>query len=155
MIKLSHINIRSPEPRRAASWWQDIMDFRLSDEIPETFYWLRCNSEHSTVAIVRSNGVGVHHIGFEVASWEDIRRCGDHLAANGVKIEYGPGRHGPGNSVFLYFVDPWQIRWELLCELQRIENDGTFKPGVWDPTKGRVAAVNLWGPPPPESFMRQ
>jgi catechol 2,3-dioxygenase-like lactoylglutathione lyase family enzyme len=154
LVKLSHVNIKSPNPARAAQWWQAVMEFRLSDFIPETFYWLRCNEEHTVVAFVRAGTPGLHHIGFEVASWEDMKRLLDHFVANNIKVEFGPGRHGPGNSLFVYFLDPWGIRWELLSELSRIRDEATYQPGVWDPLTGRRAAVNLWGPAPPEAFIR-
>ncbi len=154
LVKLSHINLKSPDPAGGAQWWQTVMDFRLSDQIRETFYWLRCNSDHATVAIVRSSTPGVHHIAFEIASWEEIRRLGDHFGANGVRIEFGPGRHGPGNGLFVYFMDPWGIRWEVLGEPERIENESTYQPRQWDSVEGRLAAVNLWGPTPPGSFLR-
>ena len=154
LVKLSHVNVKSPDPARASRWWQEIMDFRLSDYIPETFYWLRCNQEHTVVAFVRAETPGLHHVGFEIASWDEIKLLLDHLVANGVKVEFGPGRHGPGNTLFVYFLDPWRIRWEMLSEVTRIEDEATYQPGVWDPAGGRRAAVNLWGPPPPEAFMR-
>lgn len=154
LVKLSHVNVKSPDPARAAQWWQDIMEFRLSDSIPDTFYWLRCSEEHTVVAFVRSQRPGLHHIGFEIASWDELKRLLDHFAVNDVKVEFGPGRHGPGNSIFVYFLDPWHIRWELLTELSRIQDESTYRPGVWDPVEGRQAAVNLWGPAPPEAFIR-
>ncbi len=154
LVKLSHVNIKSPDPARAARWWQEIMDFRLSDYIPETFYWLRCNEEHTVVAFVRADTPGAHHIGFEIGSWNEIKRLLDHFVANDIRVEFGPGRHGPGNSLFVYFLDPWNIRWELLSELSRIYDEAAYQPGVWDPVGGRRAAVNLWGPTPPEAFIR-
>ncbi|MGH2372916.1 MAG: VOC family protein [bacterium] len=155
LVKLAHINVKSPEPARASRWWQDIMDFRLSDQISETFYWLRCNCDHATVAIVRSTTPGVHHIAFEIASWDEIRRLGDHFVANDIRIEFGPGRHGPSHGLFVYFLDPWGIRWEVLGEPNRIEDESTYRPGRWDPVKGRPASANLWGPMPPDSFLRE
>jgi catechol 2,3-dioxygenase-like lactoylglutathione lyase family enzyme len=154
LVKLSHVNAKSPDPARAARWWQDVMDFRLSDYIPETFYWLRCNEEHTVVAFVRAETPGLHHIGFEIVSWEEIKRLLDHFVANDIKVEFGPGRHGPGNTLFVYFLDPWRIRWELLSEVSRIQDEATYQPGVWDAVAGRRAAVNLWGPVPPEAFIR-
>jgi catechol 2,3-dioxygenase-like lactoylglutathione lyase family enzyme len=154
LVKISHINVKSRDPRAAARWWQEVMDFRLSDEIPDEFYWVRCNSEHATVALVRAETAGVHHIGFEIASWEDILRMLNHFEAHGVRVEFGPGRHGPGHSIFVYFVDPWGIRWELQAEAAHIEDESAHRPGVWDPDRGRAGAVNLWGPRPPESFIR-
>lgn len=154
LLRLSHINLRSPDAAAAARWLEDHVDLRLSDRIPDEFYWLRCGVEHTTVAVVRSAAPGLHHIALEIASWNEMLRMLDHFATLGVQVEYGPGRHGPGNSLFVYFVDPWNVRWELLAESVRFDGQGTPEPGIWDPVKGRGAAVNLWGPRPPESFIR-
>ncbi len=154
LIKISHINLKTADPGASARWWQQFMDFRLSDEIPGQFSWVRCNSEHATIALVRSVTAGVHHIGFEIGSWNDVLLMLNHFETHGVSVEFGPGRHGPGHSIFVYFVDPWGIRWELQAEATHIKDEETYRPGVWDPVKGRVGAVNLWGPTPPESFIR-
>lgn len=152
LVKIGHVNLKSPAPPQQALWWQQVMDFRLSDRMGETFYWLRCNPDHTTVAIVRSAAPGIHHIALESSCWEDIRHIGDHFTANGVQIEFGPGRHGPGNGIFIYFLDPWWIRWEILCEMSRVDDNETPQPGLWD-QETRTSAVNLWGPLPPESFI--
>ncbi len=154
LLRLSHINLRSPSAAATARWWQEIVGLRLSEEIPQEFYWLRCTNEHTTIALVRSSAPGVHHIAFEIASWDDMLKMLDHFATHGVPVEYGPGRHGPGHSLFVYFVDPWDVRWELQAEPSRVEDELTHQPEAWDPVKGRVGAVNLWGPTPPKSFMR-
>jgi catechol 2,3-dioxygenase-like lactoylglutathione lyase family enzyme len=154
LIKLSHINVKAADAGASAQWWQQFMDFRLSDQIPGQFSWVRCTSEHATIALVQSATKGVHHIGFEIESWDDVLRMLNHFEAHGVSVEFGPGRHGPGHSIFVYFVDPWGIRWELQAEAAHIPDEQTYRPGVWDPVSGRSAAVNLWGPKPPESFIR-
>ncbi|MGQ0549349.1 MAG: VOC family protein [Armatimonadota bacterium] len=154
LLRLSHINLRSPHVGASARWLEDHLDLRLSDRIPDEFYWLRCGDEHTTVALVRSSTPGLHHVALEIASWSDMLRMLDHFGTLGVQVEYGPGRHGPGNSLFVYFVDPWNIRWELLAESVRFDGEGMREAGVWDPVRGRVGAVNLWGPRPPESFIR-
>ncbi len=153
ILQLTHINLRTLDPARSAQWWQEVMGLRLSDLIPKTFYWLRCRNEHATIALLGAPATGMHHIGFEIAAWEDMRRLLDHIVAHGVKVEYGPGRHGPGNSVFVYLVDPWRIRWEFQCESAPVV-ESSARPGLWDPVKGRLGAINVWGPAPPESFMR-
>ncbi len=152
IVKLSHVNLKSPDPPRMAQWWAEVMDFRLSDRMGETFYWLRCNPDHTTVAIVRSATAGFHHIGYEIASWEDVRLLADHLLAHGQPIEFGPGRHGPGNAIFVYLLDPFRIRWEFLSGLERIDDDGKGVP-LWDQER-RAGIVNLWGPRPPEEFLK-
>lgn len=153
LTRISHINLKTTDPGTSARWWQQFMDFRLSDEIPGQFSWVRCNSEHATIALVRTETRGVHHIGFEIGSWDDVLLMLNHFEAQGVPVEFGPGRHGPGHSIFVYFVDPWGIRWELQAEVAHILDEQTYRPGVWDPVNGRSGAVNLWGPKPPESFI--
>ncbi len=106
LVKLGHVTQKSPDPPRQAVWWQQVMKFRLSDQMGENFYWLRCSRDHHSVAFVRAAGAGTHHIALEVASWEEIRRLGDHFVQHGVRFEFGPGRHGPGNNIFVYVLAP-------------------------------------------------
>src|SRR4029077_6583829 len=40
--KLGHVTRKSPDPKGQAEWWQQIFAFRLSDQIEETFFFLRC-----------------------------------------------------------------------------------------------------------------
>jgi catechol 2,3-dioxygenase-like lactoylglutathione lyase family enzyme len=148
--KLGHVTRRSPDPKRQAEWWQSIFAFRLSDQIEETFFFLRCNQDHHAVAFAEGSGWDAHHVGLELESWDDLRLVVEHLVATGNKIEFGPGRHGPGNNIFLYYLDPWGIRWELFCELEQIADDADREPGWWK--GGRRDTVNLWGPTPPESY---
>lgn len=154
LLRLGHVTRRSPDPARAARWWQDVLGFRISDQMGEEFFWLRCNRDHHTVAFVRAEAAGTHHIAFEAASWDEIRRLGDHCIETGTRIEFGPGRHGPGGNVFVYLRDPWGVRWEIFCELQRIDDETAYRPGRWDPAQ-RLSTVNRWGPTPPASFLHE
>jgi catechol 2,3-dioxygenase len=147
--KLGHVTRRSPNPPAQARWWQETLGFRLSDQIEESFFFLRCNRDHHALAFVQGSDWNAHHIGLELESWEDLRLVVEHLVANGTQIEFGPGRHGPGKNIFVYFLDPWDIRWELFCELERIDDENHI-PGQWK--GGRRDTVNLWGPRPPESY---
>jgi catechol 2,3-dioxygenase-like lactoylglutathione lyase family enzyme len=152
LLRLGHITRRSPDPPRAARWWQEVLGFRLSDAMGEEFFWLRCNRDHHTVGVVRGQRPGTHHLAVEAGAWDDLRRLGDHLAAQGVAVEFGPGRHGPGHNLFMYLRDPWGLRWEVFCEMMRIDEEAHYRPGRWEPAR-RMATVNRWGPPPPPTFL--
>jgi catechol 2,3-dioxygenase-like lactoylglutathione lyase family enzyme len=153
LVKLGHVTQKSPAPDEQCAWWEQKLGFRLSDHIGEDFYWIRCNRDQHSMAFVRAAEPGTHHIALELSGWEEIKRVGDHLAASGARIDYGPGRHGPGNNIFVYLKDPWGIRWELFCELIRIDDEESYKPKNWQNEKGRLSTVNLWGPQPPESHL--
>lgn len=152
LIRLGHVTRRSPDPPKLAAWWQQTMGFRLSDRMGDDFFWLRCNRDHHAIALVRAATPGTHHIALEAKSWDEMRRLGDYFQRQGVRIEFGPGRHGPGNNIFVYFRDPWGIRWETFCEMTRVDDEVTYRPGYWD-TSQRVMVVNRWGPLPPQSFL--
>jgi len=56
---------------------------------------------------------------------------------------WGPGRHGPGNNVFAYFVSPFGACVEYTAEIQRVDdgyNTGTPESWQWPP--GRT---DHWG----------
>ncbi len=152
LIRLGHLTRKSPAPPRLAAWWQEVMGFRLSDRMGDDFYWMRCNRDHHAIALVQAASPGTHHLALEAKAWEEIRRLGDYFLRQGVRIEFGPGRHGPGNNIFIYFRDPWGIRWEIFCEMTRVDDETTYRPGYWDPAQ-RATVVNRWGPMPPPSFM--
>ena len=47
-------------------------------------------------------------------------------------IEWGPGRHGPGNNVFCYFLGPEDMPIELTAEMQQIDGSHRAKtPEQW------------------------
>ena len=153
LVKLGHVTQKSPIPDEQCNWWEQKLCFRLSDHIGEDFFWIRCNRDQHSMAFVRAEEPGTHHIALELPDWEEMKRLGDHLVASGAQIDYGPGRHGPGNNIFVYLVDPWGIRWELFCELVRIDDEENYEPKDWRSEQGRLSTVNLWGPKPPESHL--
>jgi catechol 2,3-dioxygenase-like lactoylglutathione lyase family enzyme len=152
VVKLGHVTMQSPDPARQEGFWRGRLGFRLSDQIGEDFYWLRCNRDHHTIAFARAETAAPHHVALELGAWEDIKLACDHLAGQSCQVEFGPCRHGPGNNVAIYFRDPFGMRWELFCELERIDDDDGWTPRRWE--GGRQRTVNLWGPRPTESYYR-
>jgi len=55
------------------------------------------------------------------------------LMRAGVRPVWGPGRHGPGNNTFSYFVDPNGNVCEYTSELQQICSDEAWESRVWPP----------------------
>jgi hypothetical protein len=71
------------------------------------------------------------------------------LARRDVPLTWGPGRHGPGNNLFVMFDDPDGRHVELSCEMERFWDDladYAEPPRRWGRTQ---RTVNLWGPVPP------
>lgn len=103
-------------------------------------FW-RSNREHHSLAAFRAPAAKPDHHSYEVGSWNAIRDWADHFATLEVKLWWGPGRHGPGNNLFVMVEDPHGYKIELSCELEIVPPE--MAPRNWPHT---WKASNLWGP---------
>ncbi len=146
--KLGHAMLRCEHVLEMERFLEHVLGFRLSDRIGSDIVWMRCGPDHHTLNIVRGPN-GLHHYAWEVESWADLERMGDHLLANGMTYIWGPGRHGPGNNLFSYHLDPAGVVVEYFADLLRVEDEATYQPLDW-PNTDRT--LNQWGPGPSPDF---
>jgi hypothetical protein len=78
----------------------------------------------------------------------EMRGIGRLKAAN-CPVRWGIGRHGPGNNVFAYFVDPNGFVIEYTTEVQSVD-DATHEPQVWKRVPHLMDRWGTAGPPSPE-----
>lgn len=119
--------------------------FRMSDQLADgRFCWLRSNKDHHTLAVVAVGRNGVlDHYSYDLAEWEDFKTWCDRLTELDVAVQWGPGRHGPGNNLFVFFDDPAGNHIELSAEMEKFYDDRvTYVPRQWTPAP---QTVNLWG----------
>lgn len=152
--RLGHVNLTVTHAPAAARFWLDTVGLALSEQVGELLYFFRAGTLHHNLGIRGgARQPGVHHIALEVDGWPSYRDICDRLAGLGYTVEYGPGRHSPGNNLFVYLRDPHSgLRLELFCEMTHITDEDAFQPPVWD-AADRPRTVNRWGPAPPESFL--
>jgi catechol 2,3-dioxygenase len=145
-VRIHHVTLASPALAEQVAFYAQVLGFRVSDRMGEVFAWLRCNQEHHTVAVVEADEAGLDHYAYEIDSWASVKTWCDELAARDVPLQWGPGRHGPGNNVFVMFDDLDGNRVELSCEMERYWDDrAQCEPRHWAPG---AKTVNLWGPVP-------
>jgi catechol 2,3-dioxygenase len=147
-IRLQHITLATDAMSDVLEFYRDAMGMRLSDRMGHDFAWLRCGREHHTIAVIANpSPTLIDHFSFDVAGWQDFLSWGDRLAVAGVDVVWGPGRHGPGNNLFIMFDDPDEFHIELSAEMELFYDDRVeYEPRVWE-TSART--VNLWGQVPP------
>ncbi|MFI6350211.1 VOC family protein [Streptomyces sp. NPDC050560] len=151
--RMGHVNLKSSNPPVSAKFFTQTLDLRLSEYIGESLYWLRTDTEHHNVALRPGTTGTAHHLGFEVPGWQAYQPLLDHLDSEGYKIEYGPGRHRPGRSLFVYVCDPSSgMRLELFADMAHI-NDPDAVPIGWEAGDRMTKTLNTWGPTPPQSFL--
>jgi catechol 2,3-dioxygenase-like lactoylglutathione lyase family enzyme len=147
--RLSHLTFESPDPIRLQEFFEGF-GFRVSEGLGQNFRWLRCNPIHHTIAFSRGDEPKAHHVGIELPDRNAIIGACDHVASLGHAVQYGPGRHLVGGNIFVYFLDRYGIRFELFCELERIQSrdrEPLIREGV-----DRSRSVNVWGPQPSEAY---
>lgn len=151
--RMGHVNLKSPRPTETASFFTDVVGLRLSEYIGDALFWMRTDTEHHNVALRPGPPRMVHHLGMEVAGWHAYQPILDHLDSRGYKIEFGPGRHRPGRSLFVYVCDPTSgLRVELFADMVHIPASDA-EPIAWEPGDRMTKTLNTWGPLPPETFL--
>jgi catechol 2,3-dioxygenase len=154
--KIGHVGVRTGDPKAQAAFFTDVIGFRLSDWIGEQVVFLRCNPDHHVLVFVAEPADGgsvTHHVAYEVGSFEDFARQADLLAANGVRVDWGPGRHAPSRNYFMYFDDRDGNRIEWVNSIKQIPDDGSYVPEVYDPALDTT--WNVWGVMPPPHFLKR
>jgi catechol 2,3-dioxygenase len=142
--RLQHLVVASDDIEGMVQFYADVVGLPVSDKALQngavTACWLRTNHEHHTLAVFRAAGRRLDHYSYEVDDWSLIRDWADHFAAQGITLIWGPGRHGPGNNLFIMIHDPDANRVELSAELEIV--DGARPVGIW-PHEERT--FNKWG----------
>jgi catechol 2,3-dioxygenase-like lactoylglutathione lyase family enzyme len=144
-IKFQHTTLGTGDVARMVAFFVDVVGFRISDQLDDgRFAWLRSNRDHHTLAVVNIGRSGVlDHYSYDLAEWEDFKTWCDRLTDAGVDVAWGPGRHGPGNNLFVFFDDPAGTHVELSAEMEKFHDDRvTYVPRRWMPVP---SSVNLWG----------
>jgi catechol 2,3-dioxygenase-like lactoylglutathione lyase family enzyme len=152
--RLGHVNLKADDPPAAARFYADVLGLKLSEQIGENLYFLRIGSEHHNLGLRPGARGELHHLGCEVPGWQSYQPILDRLAAQGWKVEYGPGRHVPGRNLFTYVVDPASgLRVELFADMAHIADEAGHVPIRWQAGDRMTTTINTWGPTPPESFL--
>lgn len=143
-IKFQHVTVGTPDAKRMVSFFLDILGFRLTDQLnDDRFFWVRSNRDHHTLAIVQIGVSALDHYSYDLAQWEDFKAWCDRITELGVKVQWGPGRHGPGNNLFIFFDDPAGNHIELSAEMEKYHDDrAVIQERVWTPNP---ETINVWG----------
>lgn len=152
--RLGHVNLKAPDPPAAAAFWRQAVGMRLSEQIGDRLFFLRIGSEHHNIGLRPGARGELHHLGFEIGGWQQYQPILDRLAALGHRVEYGPGRHTPGNNIFTYLLEPSSgLRLELFADMAQIPDASAHRPKKWEIEDRFSQTLNRWGPMPPESFL--
>jgi catechol 2,3-dioxygenase-like lactoylglutathione lyase family enzyme len=148
--RLSHVNLNCRD-NDASFAFLATLGFRLSDQTRQ-FRFLRCTADHHALVLGFNDNCLLNHIAFEMPDLDSVMRGIGRMRDHGYAVEWGPGRHGPGNNVFAYFCGPEEVPIEYTGEMQQVDDsyrvgmpaDWTWPPGRldhWGVTAGPSARV--------------
>jgi 2,3-dihydroxy-p-cumate/2,3-dihydroxybenzoate 3,4-dioxygenase len=141
-LQVTHVVINARDREACTRFLLEVLGFRLSDR-SGFMNFIRCDDVHHAIAYAQSEISSLNHIAFEMKDFDAVMRGIGRLKDAGFRSAWGPGRHGPGNNVFAYFVSPFGATVEYTAEVQRIGDDyrvGGPEDWKWPPNR-----IDHWG----------
>ncbi len=140
--KISHVVLNCTDVAKASEFFGGVLGFKVADET-ERMIFMRCNADHHSIALVYSDHSSLHHIAYEMPSIDGVMRGAGRLKEGGIDMAWGVGRHGPGNNVFSYFIEPSGSTVEYTTDILQIDDSYKVgKPEDWTWPPGRI---DHWG----------
>ena len=141
---LQHLTFASEDVVSFQNFYENKLGFQVTDRVIKnngelSTCFTTSNHEHHTIACFKSSKKGMDHHSYEAGDWNFIKNWCDHFASNNIKLMWGPGRHGPGNNLFV-FIEDIDGNWiEISAELETVHG----RPVKNWPQEERT--LNLWG----------
>ncbi len=145
--RLAHAVLNSHDVPAAQGFMEAALGFVLADRT-RIMAFMNCDSDHHTLAIGDTDNDALNHVAFVMPTLDAVMRGGGRMQDAGHGIEWGPGRHGPGDNAFNYFIDPFGIVIEYTAEVAQIDDSyGAGGPADWTWPAGRVDQWGISAPP--------
>jgi catechol 2,3-dioxygenase-like lactoylglutathione lyase family enzyme len=141
-IQLTHAVINSTDVEASERYAVEKLGFKVSDRTAHMRF-IRCNRKHHALAYAKSEFASLNHIAFEMQDMDAVMRGIGRLRDEGYEPVWGPGRHGPGNNVFGYFIAPYGGIVEYTAEVSEV--DENYKVGTPEDWKWPPGRIDHWG----------
>lgn len=141
-VQITHAVMNAIDVAASERFVVDVLGFRVSDRT-RAMTFLRCDRTHHSLAYAHADVSSLNHIAFEMNDCDGVMRGIGRMRDAGYAAVWGPGRHGPGNNVFGYFVAPFGGIIEYTAEVQQVSDD--YKVGGPDDWKWPPGRVDQWG----------
>jgi catechol 2,3-dioxygenase len=150
--RLAHVLLFSSDVARQIRFYEQALGLRLSDRSGEGIAFMHGvhGSDHHVIAFAKSDGPGLHHCSWDVASINEIGLGAMQMADKGFVNGWGLGRHVLGSNYFHYVQDPWGSFSEYSSDIDYIPCGQDWQAGDHPPHD----AFYVWGPTPPEDFVK-
>lgn len=141
-IQITHAVLNSTDVEAAERFAVEKLGFKVSDRTAHMRF-VRCNRKHHALAYAHAQLASLNHIAFEMPSLDAVMRGIARLREAGFESVWGPGRHGPGNNVFGYFIAPYGGVIEYTAEVGEAGDD--YRVGGPEDWKWPPGRIDHWG----------
>jgi catechol 2,3-dioxygenase-like lactoylglutathione lyase family enzyme len=141
-IQITHAVLNSTDVEASERFAVEKLGFKVSDRTAHMRF-LRCNRKHHAIAYAHSQLASLNHVAFEMQDIDAVMRGIVRLREAGFETVWGPGRHGPGNNVFGYFIAPFGGVIEYTAEVSEADDD--YKVGGPQDWKWPPGRIDHWG----------
>ncbi|MFI0485620.1 VOC family protein [Actinomadura sp. 9N215] len=152
--KLGHLVLQVRDIHKSVEFYTEIVGLTVSDWIADQMVFLRCGPDHHDLGLAQlppeeaarpprrvGERAGLEHFSYEVGGLAELEAAADFLAERDVEIVRGIGKHGPGENLFLVFLDPDGNYVEFYADMVKVDDEHPHQAQVWDDT---VEAYDQW-----------
>jgi 2,3-dihydroxy-p-cumate/2,3-dihydroxybenzoate 3,4-dioxygenase len=141
-VKLTHVVFNAIDAELMGDAVETALDFRVSDRT-KGMVFVRCNDSHHSTAFARAGIASLNHIAFEMDDLDAVMRGIGWMRDNGFTPAWGPGRHGPGDNVYAYYIAPFGPVIEYSTAVEKVSPD--YKTGEPDDWTWPEERIDQWG----------
>ncbi len=146
-VGVTHVVLNTVDIDAAVTFYTDVLGMRVSDWSEHQMAFLRCSTDHHSIAFNQAIWTSVNHVAYQMPTVDDFMRGIGRLRHHGVVPLWGPGKHGPGDNTFSYFADPAGLVCEYTSGIAQVDED-SWLCRVWR----RVPELSdTWGTAGPPS----
>lgn len=141
-VKLTHVVFNSADAEATGLLVEDVLGFRVSDRT-KGMVFVRCNEAHHSTAFARAGFASLNHIAFEMEDLDAVMRGIGRMRDHSFAPAWGPGRHGPGDNVYAYYIAPFGPVIEYSTPVNKV--DDSYPTGVPDDWTWPENRIDQWG----------
>lgn len=154
---LGHLAITTKHPEQLHTYWNNLLDLRLSDRIVERIgparlhiRFLRAGERHHSIALADVAGLpidpvrtAVQHVNIQVERLEDLLSSFHRVTELGFTIAWSVGQHTNDRELSYYCITPsgfeLEVGWNPITITPELES--TWKPTTYQ-------GISIWGHTP-------
>jgi 2,3-dihydroxybiphenyl 1,2-dioxygenase len=151
---LGHVVLTTSDKAASLRFYQDLLGFRLSDQIICELYgfdvdlsFFHVNPRHHSLAFGGALAKRLHHFMVEAADVDQVGLCYDRAIRSGVTITQTLGRHPNDRMLSFYALTPSGFQFEFGWGGRKVDD------ATWQPTT--YSQVSEWGHHPPQVVFRK